>query len=43
MAYFYEHIKGILSDGTVTKINFKTSAVPTITTATSATSTDETD
>ena len=33
MAYFYEHIKGILSDGSVTKINFQTNAVPTITTA----------
>lgn len=36
MAYFYEHIKGILSDGSVTKINFQTNAVPTITTATSS-------
>lgn len=40
MAYFYEHIKGILSDGTVTKINFQTNAVPTITTAESATETE---
>lgn len=35
MAYFYEHIKGILSDGSVTKINFQSSALPMITTATS--------
>lgn len=36
MAYFYEHIKGILSGGTVTKINFQINAVPTITTAENA-------
>lgn len=44
MAYFYEYIKGILSDGTVTKINFQAGAVPTITTAANAnaTSADET-
>ena len=42
MAYFYEHIKGILSDGSVTKIKFQKDAVPTITTAGNATSADET-
>lgn len=40
MAYFYEHIKGILSDGTITKIKFQANAVPTITTAESATETE---